>query len=72
HPKWDERPLLIVVPKDGRTVDGRAVLQFLDGKIARWWMPNDVQIVSEIPHTATEKINKLKLRETFRDYRFPA
>ncbi|MBV9705475.1 MAG: long-chain-fatty-acid--CoA ligase [Methylobacteriaceae bacterium] len=71
HPKWDERPLLIVVPKDGRTVDGRAVLQFLDGKIARWWMPNDVQIVSEIPHTATGKINKLKLRETFRDYRFP-
>jgi fatty-acyl-CoA synthase len=71
HPRWDERPLLVVVPKAGRTVEPASVLKFLDGKIAKWWMPNDVQVVGEIPHTATGKINKLKLRETFRDYRFP-
>jgi fatty-acyl-CoA synthase len=43
----------------------------MDGKIAKWWMPDDVQFVGEIPHTATGKINKLKLREAFRDYRLP-
>jgi acyl-CoA synthetase (AMP-forming)/AMP-acid ligase II len=72
HPRWDERPLLVVVPKAGRAVEPASVLKYLDGKIAKWWMPNDVQIVGEIPHTATGKINKLKLRETFRDYRLPA
>jgi fatty-acyl-CoA synthase len=71
HPKWDERPLLIVVPKEGRTVDRDAMLSFLSGKIARWWMPDDVVSVAEIPHTATGKIKKSALREKFADYRLP-
>ncbi|MDE2578686.1 MAG: fatty-acid--CoA ligase [Hyphomicrobiales bacterium] len=71
HPKWDERPLLVIVAKDGKETTREDVLKFMDGKIAKWWMPDDVQFVREIPHTATGKINKLKLRETFRDYKLP-
>jgi fatty-acyl-CoA synthase len=71
HPKWDERPLLVIVKKEGREPQPNEILRFMDGKIAKWWMPDDVQFVGEIPHTATGKINKLKLREAFRDYRLP-
>jgi 3-(methylthio)propionyl---CoA ligase len=71
HPKWDERPLLVIVKKEGREPESKDILKYMDGKIAKWWMPDDVQFVGEIPHTATGKINKLKLRETFRDYRLP-
>jgi fatty-acyl-CoA synthase len=71
HPKWDERPLLVIVRKEGREPQPNEILRFMDGKIAKWWMPDDVQFVGEIPHTATGKINKLKLREAFRDYRLP-
>ena len=72
HSKWDERPLLIVVGMEGRVPQREAVLEFMHGKIAKWWMPDDVQVIAEIPHTATGKINKLKLRETFAKYRFPS
>jgi fatty-acyl-CoA synthase len=71
HPKWDERPLLVVVPKEGKTPKAEDVLEFLKPRIAKWWMPDDVQLVREIPHTATGKINKLKLREEFKDYKLP-
>ena len=71
HPKWDERPLLIVVPKEGKTPKTEDVLDFLKPRIAKWWMPDDMQLVPEIPHTATGKINKLKLREMFKEYRLP-
>ncbi len=71
HPKWDERPLLVIVPKEGRTVSRDAVLEYMQGKIAKWWMPDDVQVVAEIPHTATGKINKVTLRKQFADYRLP-
>ena len=71
HPKWDERPLLVIVKKEGREPSRDEILHFMDGKIAKWWMPDDVQFVAEIPHTATGKINKLKLRETFKTYRLP-
>ena len=71
HPKWDERPLLVVVPKEGKTPKAEDLLEFLKPRIAKWWMPDDMQIVPEIPHTATGKINKLKLREMFREYRLP-
>ena len=71
HPRWDERPLLVVVPKEGHTVEPRALLEFMAGRIAKWWLPDDVQIVAEIPHTATGKINKLKLRDEFRGYKLP-
>ncbi|MBV8440747.1 MAG: AMP-binding protein, partial [Hyphomicrobiales bacterium] len=72
HPKWDERPLLVVVPKEGRQPKTEDVLEFLKPKIAKWWMPDDMQVVKEIPHTATGKINKLKLRETFKGYKLPS
>ncbi|ULQ46132.1 fatty-acid--CoA ligase [Flagellatimonas centrodinii] len=71
HPKWDERPLLVVVLKDGQDVDRDALLAHFDGKIAKWMLPDDVQFVTELPHTATGKISKLKLREQFKDYRLP-
>jgi fatty-acyl-CoA synthase len=71
HLKWDERPLLVVVPKEGHEVKTEDVLDFLKPKIAKWWMPDDMQVVKEIPHTATGKINKLKLRETFKGYKLP-
>jgi acyl-CoA synthetase (AMP-forming)/AMP-acid ligase II len=71
HPKWDERPLLIVVKKPGAEVNREEMLAFFEGRIAKWQIPDDVVFVSEIPHTATGKIQKLKLRETFKDHRLP-
>jgi fatty-acyl-CoA synthase len=71
HPKWDERPLLIVIPKKDRKPTKDDILKFMQGKIAKWWMPDDVVFVDEIPHTATGKIQKIALRNQFRDYRLP-
>ncbi len=70
HPKWSERPLLIVVREAGSELDKETVLAYLNGKIAKWWMPDDVQFVDELPHTATGKIQKMTLREQFKDYSF--
>jgi fatty-acyl-CoA synthase len=70
HPKWTERPLLIIQREAGADIDAAAVLAYLDGKIAKWWMPNDVAFVDEIPHTATGKIQKMDLRKKFRDFQF--
>jgi fatty-acyl-CoA synthase len=70
HPKWSERPLLVVRRAAGSTVSADEVLGFLDGKIARWWMPSGVEFVDEIPHTATGKIQKMDLRKQFKDYVF--
>ena len=71
HPKWDERPLLIIQLKEGEKATGEEILKFMDGKIAKWWMPNDVQFVQAIPHTATGKILKTALRDQFKSYTFP-
>jgi fatty-acyl-CoA synthase len=71
HPKWQERPLLIVVKKPGQDVTREELLGFLDGKVARWWVPDDVAFVAELPHTATGKLQKVKLREMFKGYRLP-
>jgi fatty-acyl-CoA synthase len=71
HPKWSERPLLIVVREPGSDVDKEAVLAYLDGKIARWWMPDDVVFVDTIPHTATGKIQKMELRKQFAEHAWP-
>jgi fatty-acyl-CoA synthase len=70
HPKWSERPLLIIVKDEGAELEAGDVLAYLDGKIARWWMPDDVVFVDEIPHTATGKIQKMELRDKFRDFKF--
>ena len=71
HPKWDERPLLIIVLKPGKAATKEDILKFLEGKIAKWWMPDDVVFVDEIPHTATGKILKTALRERFGKHKLP-
>lgn len=71
HPKWAERPLLCVVRKPGVNVDRNELLAFFEGKVAKWWIPDDVVFVDELPHTATGKLSKKDLRDRMRDYRFP-
>jgi acyl-CoA synthetase (AMP-forming)/AMP-acid ligase II len=68
HPRWDERPLLVVVRKPGADVSGDDVKAYLADKIAKWWMPDAVEFVEEIPHTATGKILKTALRAMYKDY----
>jgi len=65
HPKWDERPLLIVQPQSGANPSKEAILAHLEGKIAKWWMPDEVVFVEAIPLGATGKVNKLELRKRF-------
>jgi fatty-acyl-CoA synthase len=71
HAKWGERPLLVIVLKQGQSSTKEELLGFMQGKIAKWWMPDDVVFVDEIPHTATGKIQKTVLRERFRNYVLP-
>jgi 3-(methylthio)propionyl---CoA ligase len=71
HPKWDERPLLVIVLKKNQNATKEEMLDFLRDKVAKWWLPDDVAFVEEIPHTATGKIQKITLREQFKDYRLP-
>ena len=71
HPKWTERPMLIVVPREGCELTPDAVRGYLDGRIAKWWMPDDIAFVDELPHTATGKVSKLQLRERFKDHVLP-
>ena len=68
HPKWAERPLLIVVLESGKEVTAEEIKQYLADKVAKWWLPDDVVFVDEIPHTATGKISKLTLRKLFADH----
>ena len=72
HPKWGERPLLIVVPRAGQELGREGLLRSFEGKVARWWIPDDVVIVDELPHTATGKLHKLRLRERFGNHQWPA
>jgi fatty-acyl-CoA synthase len=69
HPKWDERPVVVAVKRPGQDVSREELLRFYEGKIAKWWMPDDVVFVNELPHTATGKLSKLTLRQQFRDFR---
>lgn len=71
HPKWEERPLLVVVPRAGQRVDKADLLKFFEGRVAKWWLPDDVVVLDEIPHTATGKISKLSLRDRLGGYRLP-
>ena len=68
HAKWAERPLLVIVRKPGGKVTRDEILRFYEGKVAKWWIPDEVVFVEEIPHTATGKVLKLKLRDRFADY----
>jgi fatty-acyl-CoA synthase len=71
HPKWAERPLLLVVAKPGAEVSKASVLTYLQDKVAKWWLPDDVLVVDELPHTATGKLLKTALRAQYRDYKLP-
>jgi fatty-acyl-CoA synthase len=71
HPKWDERPLLVVVLKEGESATKDEILAFLKGKIASWWIPDDVVFVAAIPHTATGKVQKTVLRDQFKNHVLP-
>jgi fatty-acyl-CoA synthase len=71
HPKWDERPLMVVVKKPDAEVTKEELLAFFKGKIPNWQTPDDIVFVDELPHTATGKLYKLKLREQFRDHKLP-
>jgi len=67
HPHWDERPLLLVVRKPGATVDADAIRAHLAGQVAKWWLPDSIVFVDDLPHTATGKLLKTELRRRFRD-----
>ncbi|CAN5665852.1 3-(methylthio)propionyl-CoA ligase [soil metagenome] len=71
HPKWQERPLLVVVKRAGQEVTREALLDYLATRVAKWWLPDDVVFVDQLPHTATGKLLKTKLREQFRAHRLP-
>lgn len=71
HSRWQERPLLLILPKPGARPSPQDILHFMDGKVAKWWMPDDVVLVDALPHTATGKLQKLKLREQFRSHVLP-
>lgn len=71
HPRWDERPLLIIVPEKGKSPTKEEIIAFLADKVAKWWLPDDVQFVDALPMTATGKISKLDLRKRFKDYALP-
>lgn len=71
HPKWDERPLLVIVPRPGTQPTREELLSWYEGKIAKWWTPDDVVFVEQLPLTATGKISKLQLREQFRGHPLP-
>ena len=72
HPKWQERPLLVVVLKPGASLSAEELLQYFAGKVAKWWIPEDVVFVEKLPLTATGKLSKLQLRQQFVGYRFPS
>jgi fatty-acyl-CoA synthase len=71
HPKWDERPLVVAVKKPGASVTREELIRFYDGKVAKWWIPDDVTFVEQLPHTATGKLLKTKLRQELKDYELP-
>ena len=72
HPKWEERPILLVVRKPGSDVTPEAIIAHLATKVAKWWLPDEIVFVDDLPHTATGKLLKTALREKFRDYRLAA
>jgi fatty-acyl-CoA synthase len=70
HPKWDERPLLLIIRDQGSSICDADVRDFLSSRVAKWWLPDAIEFVEELPHTATGKLSKKDLRDRYRDYRF--
>ena len=71
HPKWDERPLLLIVRDDGDVVSEKEIRDHLSKEVAKWWLPDAIIFVDQLPHTATGKLSKKTLRDLYHDYRFP-
>lgn len=71
HPKWQERPLLLAVLRPGHATTRDELLDYLAGEVAKWWLPDDVVFVDELPHTATGKLLKVALREQYADHQLP-
>jgi 3-(methylthio)propionyl---CoA ligase len=71
HPKWQERPLLLVVRREGSSLTGEALLDHMRPHVASWWLPDAVEFLTQFPFTGTGKVHKLTLREQFKDYRLP-
>jgi acyl-CoA synthetase (AMP-forming)/AMP-acid ligase II len=70
HPKWDERPLLLVIRSEGSEVGEEEIRDHLRGCVSSWWLPDAIEFVDELPHTATGKLSKKTIREQYEDYRF--
>ena len=68
HPKWQERPLLVVTRREGASLTAAELIEFMRGKVANWWLPDAVEFIEQMPLTGTGKLWKLKLREQFKDY----
>ena len=71
HPKWEERPLLVIVPREGAQITAEAVRAVLADHVAKWWLPDDVIVVDSLPIGGTGKVLKNELREQFKDYELP-
>lgn len=71
HPKWDERPLVVAVKRSNAVLTRDELIAHYEGRMAKWWTPDDVVFVDELPHTATGKVHKLKLRQQFSTYQLP-
>jgi fatty-acyl-CoA synthase len=72
HPRWDERPLLLIIRKPGATVSAEDIHAYLATRVAKWWLPDEILFVDSLPHTATGKLLKTALREQFRDHKLAA
>ena len=68
HPKWDERPMLFIVTNTGEEIDKQSILNFLASKVAKWWLPDEIIFLKELPHGATGKLQKFELREEYTNY----
>jgi fatty-acyl-CoA synthase len=72
HPQWDERPILLVVRKPGSTVTPDEIQVHLARHVAKWWLPDEIHFVDELPHTATGKLLKTAIREKYKDFKLAA
>jgi fatty-acyl-CoA synthase len=68
HPKWDERPLLLAIRKEGSNLTEQDIMDYLSDKIAKWWMPDAIIFVDSLPHTATGKLLKVNLRKEYENH----
>ena len=68
HPKWDERPMLFIVTNTGEPVDKNSILEFLGSRVAKWWLPDEIIFLKELPHGATGKLQKFELRDEYNNY----